>query len=262
MLTNIIEALILAAAKGIEYSEIRDAFREDWTEREIKAALESLRAKYSDPSGIILIKFNSTYQFRSNPRYGETLNDILRPIRERQLSRTSLQTLAIVAYRQPVTRAEIEEMRDGISSDYALSVLVRAELIAPAGRKNAPGRPILYATTDEFLKRFGLESLSDLPEYEKFVNELDLSKRYNRTADDIYQIKNVNPCASADFFEPDDDDADFLADDDTIEIRSDIPLESSDASLESLSDAPSDPQADIPVAPDSQTESRLGIFPR
>ena len=190
MLTNIIEALIFAGAEGITYKNIKDAFCGEYTEKEIKASLNELREKYTGDNGIILIEYNSTYQFQTNPKYSTMLADILRPIKQRQLSATVLQTLAIIAYRQPITRAEIEEIRGGVSSDYAIGVLMHAELIEKVAKKDTIGRPTLYGTTDAFLKRFQLKSLSALPDYAELMENIKTSGKFNTTSTNIYEIRN------------------------------------------------------------------------
>lgn len=189
MLKNTIEALIFAAAKGVNYQTIKDSFGAEYTEKELKGAITQLKNEYGGDKGIVLIEFNKTYQFQTNPLYGEVLADILRPIRERQLSATVLQTLSIIAYRQPITRSEIEEVRSGVSSDYAISVLLKAELIEAVGRKNTVGKPILFGTTDNFLKRFQLTSLSDLPDYDKLIEHIKNSDKFNVDNENLYDIK-------------------------------------------------------------------------
>ena len=190
MLTNIIEALIFAAANGVTYKNIKEAFKADYTDKEIKNALLEIKEKYSDDNGIILIEYNSTYQFQTNPKYSTMLADILRPIKQRQLSTTVLQTLAIIAYRQPITRAEIEEIRGGVSSDYAISVLMHAELIEKVAKKDTIGHPTLYGTTDAFLKRFQLNSLKALPDYDALMESIKTSGKFNSSGDNIYEIRN------------------------------------------------------------------------
>lgn len=190
MLTNTIEALIFAAANGVTYNNIKDAFGEEFTEKEIKTSLAEIKDKYSNNSGIILIEYNSTYQFQTNPKYSDILADILQPIKERQLSKTVLQTLAIIAYRQPITRGEIEDIRGGISSDYAIGVLLKSELIQIVARKETLGRAALYGTTDEFLKRFQLNNLNQLPDYTELMESIKSSGKFNTTSDNIYEIRN------------------------------------------------------------------------
>lgn len=227
MLTNIIEALIFAAADGVTYDSIKEAFGHEYTEKEMKASINEIKNKYSGDNGIILIEYNSTYQFQTNPKYSDILADILQPIKERQLSKTVLQTLAIIAYRQPITRSEIEEIRGGISSDYAITVLTKAELIEVVGIKPL-GRAKLYATTDNFLKRFQLNSLSALPDYDELMESIKNSGKFNTTSDNIYEIRNsdlydTNSISDEHTEEEFDEDSDetpsFLKDEDVVIIK-------------------------------------------
>lgn len=226
MLTNIIEGLIFAAAAGVTYDSIKTFFGEEYTEKEIKQAISEIREKYSGDSGVILIEYNNTYQFQTNPKYSDQLADILVPIKERQLSQTVLQTLAIIAYRQPITRMEIEEVRGGVSSDYAIGILMKAELIEVKARKETLGRPSLYGTTDNFLKKFQLRSLADLPEYEELMQNIKESGKFNQTGDNLYEIKSsslyTGETEDAFFDEMNEEEKpDFLNDEDIVEIESD-----------------------------------------
>ncbi len=225
MLTNIIEGLIFAAATGVTYDALKTFFSDEYTEKEIKTALNEIREKYSGDSGIILIEFNNTFQFQTNPKYSDKLADILVPIKEKQLSQTVLQTLAIIAYRQPITRLEIEDVRGGVSSDYAIGILMKAELIEVKARKETLGRPSLYGTTDKFLKHFQLKSLEDLPAYEELMQNIKDSGKFNKTSDNLYEIKSSSLYTGEtedDFFEEmDESTPDFLQDEDILEVVSD-----------------------------------------
>lgn len=132
---------------------------------EVKKALKELSERYGEDGGIVLLTFNNKVQLASNPKYKEGVSAVLNPIREKELTRTILETAAIIAYKQPITKTEIELLR-GTSSDYAVKTLLDLKMIYPVGRKDAIGKPILYGTTDEFLKRFQLTSLEELPDYE------------------------------------------------------------------------------------------------
>lgn len=165
-LTNTIEAVLFASGKGVAIADIAEKL--EVTDGEVKKALGELREKYSGDSGIVLLEFNKKAQLGSNPKYKEGVSAVLNPIREKELTRTILETAAIVAYKQPITRTEIELLR-GVNSDYAVNALLELKLIYPCGRKDAVGKPILFATTDEFLKRFKLNSLEDLPDYDTLM---------------------------------------------------------------------------------------------
>ena len=222
-LKNIIEALIFAAADGITYKTIKEHFEQEYTEKELKSALQEIREEYSGEKGIVFIEYNSTYQFQSNPLYSDMLADVLRTVKERQLSKTVLQTLSIIAYRQPITRGEIEDLRGGISSDYAIGVLIKAELIKPVGRKETIGRPVLYGTTDNFLKRFQLPSLAALPDYNELLESIKKSDKYNRNSENIYEIRDEKLYSTDDiayYDEMDDERPDFLKGEDIVSVDS------------------------------------------
>ena len=173
---NVVEALVFASGTPLPKKEIVDKIPE-LTSRKLETIVAELQKRYNGESGILLLDFNGKLQFSSNPRYGETLADILTPLRERQLSKTLLEVLATIAYQQPVTRTELEEMRgspDGTttSCEYAITGLLKAGLIQVVGRKETVGRPFLYGTTDEFLKKIGFSDIDDLPDYTEILEQL------------------------------------------------------------------------------------------
>lgn len=168
-LTNIIEAILFASGKAVAFSDICEKL--SLTTRELRKALNELKEKYGEEGGIQLLEFNHKAQLGSNPIYKGEVEAVLNPIREKELTRTILECAAIIAYKQPITRTEIEILR-GLNSDYAVNALLELKLIEPCGRKDAVGRPVLFATTDEFLKRFRLNSLADLPDYDELMKAI------------------------------------------------------------------------------------------
>ena len=182
-----VEALIFASGVPIKRSELYDSLPPEVTKKDINDAIKALDQTYRDPRGIVLLYIEDKVQFATNPAYGDAVAGALRPIKERELSRTLLEVLAIIAYKQPTTRGEIEEVRGGVSSDYAISTLLRFELIEDCGKKNAPGRPTLYRTTDNFLKKFGLHSIDELPDYAKVMDRLVESGGYNNLSEGLYR---------------------------------------------------------------------------
>lgn len=182
-----VEALIFASGVPIKRSELYDSLPPEVTKKDINDAIKALDQTYRDPRGIVLLHIEDKVQFATNPAYGDAVAGALRPIKERELSRTLLEVLAIIAYKQPTTRGEIEEVRGGVSSDYAISTLLRFELIEDCGKKNAPGRPTLYRTTDNFLKKFGLHSIDELPDYAKVMDRLVESGGYNNLSEGLYR---------------------------------------------------------------------------
>lgn len=198
MLTDIIEALIFASGRGISSRELYEGLKDKYTMIEIEKAIRELKESYSGPRGIILIEFNDTYQFQTNPEYGELLADLLQKTKERELSKTLLQVLAIIAYKSPITKQEIEELR-GVNSDYVVQMLLKLNLIEPVGRKETLGQPILYATTEEFLKKFGLTSLAELPDYEDLLQRIKNNfDKYYEKSEDLYRYRSISENGDSD----------------------------------------------------------------
>ena len=162
-----IEAILFAAGDSVSLEDLARAV--ELTPLELAQTLEDMHLRYADEaSGLQLKYLEDRVQLATKGMYGELLNETLTPVRTRNLSQSVLETLAIVAYQQPVTKGEIEAIR-GVRSEYTVSTLENMGLIEEVGRKDALGRPILYGTTEEFLRRFGLETLQQLPELASFV---------------------------------------------------------------------------------------------
>jgi segregation and condensation protein B len=164
-----LEAVLFVSGDGLSVDYLAEKF--GVSPAEMDTALEKLREKYSGNSGIHLIKYRKNYQFSTNPDYAEKIGEVLNPIKERNLTRAALETMAIVAYKQPITRLEIDEIR-GVGSDYSIQILVQNNLIEVVGRKDALGKPLLFGTTDEFLKRFELDDINNLPSYEELLDKI------------------------------------------------------------------------------------------
>lgn len=169
LLSNHIEAILFISGKEIEESFIREKLNAD--KKEFDKAIEDLSAKYSGESGIHLLRFNKKIQFATNPAYSNEVEAVLNPIKEKELTNAMLETLAIIAYKQPVTRLEVEEVR-AVDCSYSVQNLVRLGLVEVVGRKETIGKPLLFATTDDFLKRFSISDVTDLPDYETLLNKL------------------------------------------------------------------------------------------
>ena len=160
-LAHVIEAILFVAGEPVELNELRRAL--DVTEMETMQALDALESDYDfHRRGICLKRFGHHIQLSTRPEYAPYVERLLQPIQRQSLSQSAMETLAVVAYRQPVTKLEIEAVR-GVKCDYSVQSLVNKGLIEEVGRKDALGRPILYGTTDAFLAHFGLSSLDDLP---------------------------------------------------------------------------------------------------
>lgn len=155
------------------------------SKKEAEAALEFVRGQFSGDSGIHLIKYRNNYQFCTNPAYENEVGLVLNPLRERNLTKAALETLAVVAYKQPVTRLEIDQIR-GVGSDYAIQILTQSNLVEIVGRKEVLGRPLLYGTTDAFLKRFGLDDIKNLPSYEDLLEKIQLIHTQEAKSVELY----------------------------------------------------------------------------
>ncbi len=192
-LTNIIEAILFAAGDAVPVDLLREKL--DITKKEADDSIRQLEKKYSGDCGIRLLHFNHKLQFATNPDYKDVISQVLMPIREKEFTRTILECAAIIAYKQPITRGELEAVR-GINSDYAVSTLMSLDMITPCGHKDSPGRPVQYATTDNFLKRFKLKSLQDLPDYEELMEKiLALNAIEDSTSNYLYEKDVYNPDA-------------------------------------------------------------------
>jgi segregation and condensation protein B len=159
-LSRIIECLLFVSGEPLTAKELAKTTETDLPS--VFEAVRALRSRYiATRSGLQIVEVASGFQMTTRPEFAPQIGKLLAPHANR-LSRPALETVTIVAYRQPCTQAEIEAVR-GVSSDGVLKTLIERGLLCEAGRKMTPGRPILYATTDDFLHYFGLNSLDDLP---------------------------------------------------------------------------------------------------
>ena len=154
---RIVEALLFASPVPLDEAWLAGHLRHG---SDIKAVLEEIKAAYAQ-RGVNLVRVSGKWVLRTAEDLGYLLQRYA--VEERRLSRAALETLAIVAYHQPVTRAEIEEIRGVTTSGGTLDILMEAGWIRPRGRRRAPGKPLTYGTTDSFLAHFGLDSVKDLP---------------------------------------------------------------------------------------------------
>ena len=168
-LDYVLEALMLVSGEGLRISDITETL--ELQRSEIDASLKRLKRRYGGQSGIIIQTYGDKIQFASNPKYAEAVESVLKPVREKELSNAALETVAIIAYRQPVTRLEVEQVR-GVNCDYAIQVLLKHDLIEVKGRKDAVGKPLLFGTTEKFLKRFRIEDINQLPDYDRLLESI------------------------------------------------------------------------------------------
>lgn len=185
---HVVEAIVFASGSAIAKSDICEKVPELTTQK-LNQIVKSLKTRYSGESGIVLAEFNGKLQFMSNPDYGDPVADVLTPLKEKELTKTLLEVLSTIAYKQPITRVEIDDMRGGTNSEYALSALLKAGLVEAVGRKDTVGRPLLYGTTDEFLKKFRLSELADLPDYSEVLEKLMLINM--QTQETLFHTRSI-----------------------------------------------------------------------
>ena len=166
----IVEGLLyVVGEEGLKIENIAAVM--DISTEDVKALLTNIESKYRfDQFGIELVNYGGSYRFVTKKAIYPYVQKLLHNEKAASLSNAALETLAIIAYKQPITRVEIEELR-GVGCDMMLRKLQARELIKEAGRSDAPGKPILYEVTEEFLNSFGLETIGMLPDLPKFNND-------------------------------------------------------------------------------------------
>lgn len=168
-LKEVLYSVLFVAGDGIEKEFLAEKL--DVSKKEIEKAIAALKEELTGEKGIHLIEYKNKVQLASNPNYANYISEVLNPIREKSLTRAALETLAIVAYKQPITKLEIEDIRR-VNSDYAVQILIDQNMIEVVGRKDAVGKPLVFGTTENFLKRFNVQQLSDLPDYETLLERI------------------------------------------------------------------------------------------
>jgi segregation and condensation protein B len=166
-LQNHIESLIFCSTDPVKVEEIKqclnEMFEADIPEEDILAALENLLKKYEeDIYPFQILRTAGGFQFLTKPAYQSSISILLKQKSKKRLSTSSLETLAIIAYKQPITKGHIEQIR-GVNCDYAIQRLLEKQLIEIQGKSESVGKPILYGTTEKFMDYFGINSLKDLP---------------------------------------------------------------------------------------------------
>ena len=178
----VIEAILFAMGETVEISKLAEVIEQDV--KSTKAILKAMEERYEQENrGIALTYFDSAVQLCTKGEMYEYLIKIAKSPRKMTLTDTVLETLSIIAYKQPVTRVEIERVR-GVSCDHAINKLLEYDLITELGRLDAPGRPLLFGTTEQFLRCFGVKSLEELPE----MNPVQLEE-FKQQAEEEVQLQ-------------------------------------------------------------------------
>ena len=170
-LKSIVENVLLAADQPINAGELCKIFLDGTDKDQLQAILDELKEEYSSRN-LQITEVADGYQLCTRHEYNDYIRKFLKLDRSTRLSQPSLDTLSIIAYKQPLTRQEVDEIR-GVDSSGVIKTLLEKKVIGPAGRKKVPGRPIMYRTTQKFLEYFGLKDLSDLPTLEDLREVLE-----------------------------------------------------------------------------------------
>jgi segregation and condensation protein B len=174
-LTHHIESLIFCSSEPIALEEIKkcldEMFETDIPEADIERSVEKITQKYqSEDFSFSVTHIGDGYQFLTKPAYQASISILLKQKSKKRLSTSALETLAIIAYKQPITKHEIEQIR-GVSCDYAVQKLLEKELLEIKGKSDGIGRPVLYGTNNRFMEYFGINSLEELPQLKDFESK-------------------------------------------------------------------------------------------
>jgi segregation and condensation protein B len=169
-LKSIVENVLLAADQPVNAAELEKIFLNTAEKNDLQLILEELKEEYQSRN-LQILEVADGYQLCTRHEFNEWIRKFLKLDRSSRLSQPSLDTLSIIAYKQPLTRQEVDDIR-GVDSSGVVKTLLEKKVIGPAGRKKVPGRPIMYRTTQKFLEYFGLKDLSDLPTLEDLKEEL------------------------------------------------------------------------------------------
>lgn len=169
-----IEAIIYASEDGITPQDIKHVLQEtlaiEISKDELQNLIEKIISKHQSDDEVLELKvINNSYQFLTKSAYHETINQLQLHRDKKKLSQAALETLAIIAYRQPITKLEIEQIR-GVSCDYSVQRLLEKKLIQIAGKSDSIGKPLLYSTSAQFMNHFGINGVRDLPQLKDIVS--------------------------------------------------------------------------------------------
>lgn len=178
-----LESMMFVWGQPLDVKSAADVF--DISKQEVTECFKELQEEYEQEGrGIVIRQINDTFQFVTRAENADYIERLCTPVKARRLSQSALEVLAIIAYKQPVTKGEIEAIR-GVKCDRVMEGLVKKELIADKGRSDAIGRPILYGTTDVFLKQFGFSSIKDLPPIDDIESAMSYAEKEDEEVDPV-----------------------------------------------------------------------------
>ncbi len=213
-----IEALIFASEQSITLTDIQtlvnNSLTLELTIEEVIAHLEAIKEKYtSDDYVFELVEISNGFQFLSKKEYHDLLNQLIIHREKKKLSTAAMETLAIIAYKQPITKSEIELIR-GVNCDYSVQKLLEKDLISISGRSSGPGKPILYETSQSFMDHFGLKNQKDLPQL-KDIQSLENS--INPEDSNVGEFESITSEEAMEIERREDDSEPIMEETDTVE---------------------------------------------
>jgi len=192
-----IESLIFTADAPITLEEIGSVLEESFgiafNAEELENVIQELKTRYQQEEyAFEIVEIAEGYQFLTKGAYFQTVGTLLKQKTRKRLSRAALETLAIIAYKQPVSKSDLEKIR-GVNCDYAIQKLLEKELVTIAGRSEGPGRPLLYGAGEKFMNYFGLKSMKDLPQPKEFKEPENLIGAENPIEEELAERQNDAP---------------------------------------------------------------------
>lgn len=186
-LQQFLEALIFSAVEPISFKTIHSTIEEfldvEVPHEDIEQALNQLEEYYTvEDRAIEIVQLSGGYQFMTKGAFYPLIEKHLKQKYSKRLTKSALETLSIIAYKQPVTKTEVDSIR-GVNSDYAIQKLLNKDLVSIVGRESTPGRPLLYGTSEKFMHHFGLNNIKDLPQ----LKELDIKENTIGNSDEILE---------------------------------------------------------------------------
>ena len=203
---KVIESIIFASTEPLPADRLQECIqREGIDQAFIKNVIGSLNSKYENHGlSFRIFKIAGGYQFATLPQYDKWLSRLFKTKADRKLSQSSLEVLAIIAYKQPITRVEIEKIR-GVNADWTLRSLMEKNLVTVVGREDVPGRPLLFGTTKQFLEHFGLNAISELPRLKEIEDIIREDKEFAQTMEFDFgpsSVQQKSPDPSTEQTEP------------------------------------------------------------
>ncbi|MCK6542276.1 SMC-Scp complex subunit ScpB [bacterium] len=196
-LQNVVESIIFASTEPLPMDRLLECIQKDYVQASlVRQVIDEINKHYqANNLPLRIIKIAGGYQYATHPQYDKWVSRLFKSKAEKKLSQSSLEVLAIVAYRQPISRAEIERIR-GVNADWTLRSLMEKNLITVVGREDAPGKPLLFGTTKPFLEHFGLDAINELPKLKEIEDIIKEDKEFAETLEFDFADKKAAEAAA------------------------------------------------------------------